>query len=441
MIAKSKIVIAFLLLPMLFSCVPFAGDYSEFSNNKNILEKENGYVTDKVYAQGTYTGTIKNGFPDGKGVFKFSNGTLYEGQFKQGKFNGLGEMYFKDGRAVIGTFYQDKESNVTLTRKDGVIFRGKVERGMPTGNGVLTLTDNSTVTGKLDGFSTKGLALLADTNGKAKYAGSFKDLKPHGEGFCEGKPCDMQNGQNVSADKDKQRAQVAARKDVNTEIDERLNKENSQFKSAIAKITKERESEINRLDGLEGPKSGEPCYCYVGIPRCLIVKSNDDQPQPPDGLTHAQREAWWARERARKKEEERVQELKTKELRLQCAHRYADFMGLKQDPNYYQKLQTVRAEVANATSRLDASKRALEQTNASINRELEAERKQRLADQVEMQRRQQAHLEQMQRAREQQKEKLKGQCSAEKFRSANPCKCTVALGGSLKDMKGSACEA
>jgi len=35
-----------------------------------------------------YTGTMKNGAPEGKGTMKYANGDSYEGEWKDGKKNG-----------------------------------------------------------------------------------------------------------------------------------------------------------------------------------------------------------------------------------------------------------------------------------------------------------------------------------------------------------------
>ena len=37
-----------------------------------------------------YTGTIKNGAPEGNGIMKFANGDIYDGEWKEGKKNGFG---------------------------------------------------------------------------------------------------------------------------------------------------------------------------------------------------------------------------------------------------------------------------------------------------------------------------------------------------------------
>jgi hypothetical protein len=38
-----------------------------------------------------YTGTMKDGKPEGYGVMKYVNGSIYEGDWKDGKKNGKGK--------------------------------------------------------------------------------------------------------------------------------------------------------------------------------------------------------------------------------------------------------------------------------------------------------------------------------------------------------------
>ena len=37
-----------------------------------------------------YSGTMKDGLPEGKGLMKYANGDTYDGEFKEGKKNGFG---------------------------------------------------------------------------------------------------------------------------------------------------------------------------------------------------------------------------------------------------------------------------------------------------------------------------------------------------------------
>lgn len=61
--------------------------------------------------EGTYTGDLKDGVPDGKGKFKTENDQggswTYEGEFKNGHFDGEGTTTWSDGSKETGTYKDD----------------------------------------------------------------------------------------------------------------------------------------------------------------------------------------------------------------------------------------------------------------------------------------------------------------------------------------------
>ncbi len=68
---------------------------------------QNGWGT-YVYEDGMakYTGTFRNGLPEGQGVVHYANGERYEGEWVQGGFEGEGTLFLMDGTAVRG-FWKD----------------------------------------------------------------------------------------------------------------------------------------------------------------------------------------------------------------------------------------------------------------------------------------------------------------------------------------------
>ena len=44
----------------------------------------------------SYTGSFKNGYPDGRGKYTWKNGDWYDGQWKKGKREGKGSMFYKE---------------------------------------------------------------------------------------------------------------------------------------------------------------------------------------------------------------------------------------------------------------------------------------------------------------------------------------------------------
>lgn len=67
----------------------------------------------------SYSGEKKDGFADGQGIYRFSNGIVYSGTLKEGTFDGEGTMAFplggkftakwKEGKLVNGTYFYHDE--------------------------------------------------------------------------------------------------------------------------------------------------------------------------------------------------------------------------------------------------------------------------------------------------------------------------------------------
>lgn len=74
------------------------------------------YVTNFAYRGGTYTGTVIDGIPNGKGEYRWGDGTLDKGNFVQGVFNGKGTRLWTTGNKYIGQFVNN------ICSGDGVRF-------------------------------------------------------------------------------------------------------------------------------------------------------------------------------------------------------------------------------------------------------------------------------------------------------------------------------
>lgn len=51
--------------------------------------------TGKAIGSHSYEGSFKKGFPDGVGIYTWSNGNMYKGDFKSGLKDGKGELYIR----------------------------------------------------------------------------------------------------------------------------------------------------------------------------------------------------------------------------------------------------------------------------------------------------------------------------------------------------------
>lgn len=94
---------------------------------------KNGLAHGKGVAQGTdrYEGQFIKGMPDGKGIYKWSNGTYFEGQWKNGMKEGFGKMVYPDS-VVTGYWKSDKYQGKKLIPPFTIISSRGVSRSTIT---------------------------------------------------------------------------------------------------------------------------------------------------------------------------------------------------------------------------------------------------------------------------------------------------------------------
>ena len=56
-----------------------------------------------------YEGELKNGLPEGKGIYMFANGDAYEGEFKNNNFEGEGIFIYANDDIYGGKFKNNKK--------------------------------------------------------------------------------------------------------------------------------------------------------------------------------------------------------------------------------------------------------------------------------------------------------------------------------------------
>lgn len=440
---KRQMLFMISMLIIFSGCVPLRGDYSEFSS-RAAGNGEVVYITKPMtFAQGTYQGGLLRGFPHEKGTFRFWNGTVYEGEFRNGKFHGKGRMALADSSIVEGSFVDDRENDVTLTRPDGSVFSGQVSRGKPAGKGVLRLADRSSIVGNFTPAGATGTGLLLDAQGRPSYAGPFNGTIPSGEGVCAQGICTMEQGRDVTQTSRAKTARQNAQDKVNNEVDSELANENKKHAETMEQIDNQQNAAESKLAGYAGPKDGEPCYCYVVRP-CIYLEIAENVEAPRD-LSDSERRAWWKRHYAREEEAKRIAELRKEQERMQCRHQYADYLGIREDPDYQQKLAQIKSEVQSSVAKLETAKRQEAARHEQHKRSVEAQRQKRLADAAEMRRLAAEAAAKLEREAKEKMERLKASCSDPKVRRANPCRCSVALDEPPRDPKSQggtgACEA
>ena len=76
--------------------------------------------------QPRYKGEIKNGKPNGQGIYTYPDGRKYIGQWKDGKLNGRGTYIWYNGNKYVGEFKDGKKHGQgTYTSSNGEKYEGE----------------------------------------------------------------------------------------------------------------------------------------------------------------------------------------------------------------------------------------------------------------------------------------------------------------------------
>jgi len=159
-------------------------------NDKFFEYKWYEYGDDQKYLK--YVGEIKNGKPNGQGIFYYTKTRKYEGQWKDGEYHGKGTFYrFHEGdyTKTVGEFKDGNKWNTKTFDKDQIMYEEVV-------NG--ETFDISIYGDKYKGESlsfkehqslVRVMILLRDNVStrftwfeKLKYVGEYKEGKPSGQG-------------------------------------------------------------------------------------------------------------------------------------------------------------------------------------------------------------------------------------------------------------------
>jgi hypothetical protein len=105
---------------------------------------EAAFAAGRVLGEGTlrfpngeaYTGTLKDGVPDGRGYFREPNGDQYEGEVRMGELTGVAEVLYVNGDDYKGEFKKGKPDGTgTMTYELGGRYEGGWKNGEPSGPG------------------------------------------------------------------------------------------------------------------------------------------------------------------------------------------------------------------------------------------------------------------------------------------------------------------
>ena len=135
-------------------------------------------MTDKSNASGadsgSYTGAMKDGKYEGKGVLIKPNKDRFEGTFKAGLLEGIGLFVAATGDSYEGEFKSQLfHGNGRWESLIGDVFTGNFNNGVLDGEGTITRLDGSSYSGNIQGYRPHGKGALTQENGDI-YVGEFQ---------------------------------------------------------------------------------------------------------------------------------------------------------------------------------------------------------------------------------------------------------------------------
>jgi len=103
---------------------------------------EPGCLYGEFMALGRYTGwykgtRVKGYVPHGRGVMRYSNGSVFSGQWENGKMHGNGSVKWEDGSAYAGQWLHGKRTGFgTYTWANGDTYVGEWKENQMCGKGI-----------------------------------------------------------------------------------------------------------------------------------------------------------------------------------------------------------------------------------------------------------------------------------------------------------------
>ncbi len=173
--------------------------------NDQYLNPDKGVITSTSGA--TYSGTIRNGIPQGRGTLTIPQVGSYNGYFENGKRSGKGTFTWTDGSCYTGAWFNDRiDGSGKMTMRDGDVLAGTFKDGMlssgtytvplksgtlevkvsageiqPFSGVILTLTDGTVYSGYITEGKLNGDCTITYSNGD-KYVGQVVENLKYGFG-------------------------------------------------------------------------------------------------------------------------------------------------------------------------------------------------------------------------------------------------------------------
>ena len=127
--------------------------YRSFTLGENQSRSAPGAPQTAAFENGVYTGPLVDGYPEGRGIFRYNDSSRYEGEFRKGIMEGYGALTWADGRRMEGNFRNGQlEGRGFCIWADGSRYDGEFSEGRMHGPGVFLWADGT----RFEGLFEKG---------------------------------------------------------------------------------------------------------------------------------------------------------------------------------------------------------------------------------------------------------------------------------------------
>ncbi|GAA0150179.1 kinase [Lithospermum erythrorhizon] len=151
--------------------------------------------SEKVFLNGdVYVGNFKGLVPNGKGIYKWMDGTKYDGEWEEGKMTGKGKMLWTSGATYEGDFCGGYLHGFgTYTSSDGSVYRGAWKMNTQHGIGRKQYQNSDVYDGCWKEGVREGSGRYKWSNGNM-YIGNWKHGKMCGRGVMKWANSDLFDG-------------------------------------------------------------------------------------------------------------------------------------------------------------------------------------------------------------------------------------------------------
>lgn len=141
-----------------------------------------GY-TSIPYGDGTYTGQLEAGVPNGRGIQVYSGGSVYDGQWDHGNIEGYGTFKWSDGAVYSGNWHDNKyNGDGVIKYADGASYTGQFRDGVFCGSGIMKYRNGAVYDGGWSNGERDGYGVLVYGDGGSVYMGEWKSGEINGHG-------------------------------------------------------------------------------------------------------------------------------------------------------------------------------------------------------------------------------------------------------------------